>query len=41
VLLSAAYAYRIHAEEQLLDDLFGERYQTYRRQTRRLVSFIY
>jgi protein-S-isoprenylcysteine O-methyltransferase Ste14 len=41
VLLSAAYAFRIHAEEQLLGDLFGERYQTYRRRTRRLVPFVY
>jgi protein-S-isoprenylcysteine O-methyltransferase Ste14 len=41
LLLSAAYAHRIHAEEELLDELFGERYRTYRRRTHRLAPFIY
>ena len=40
-LLSAAYAYRIHTEEEMLSDVFGERFQAYRRRTHRLVPFLY
>jgi protein-S-isoprenylcysteine O-methyltransferase Ste14 len=40
-LLSAAYAYRIRAEERMLESQLGEAYRTYRARTWRLLPGIY
>ncbi|MEU9042436.1 MULTISPECIES: isoprenylcysteine carboxylmethyltransferase family protein [unclassified Kitasatospora] len=40
-LLSAAYGWRIAAEERLLLDSFGNEYAEYRRVSKRLVPFVY
>jgi len=36
-----ALAYRIHIEEKLLSESFGESYEQYKKQTRRLIPWIY
>jgi protein-S-isoprenylcysteine O-methyltransferase Ste14 len=41
ILLVGVYGYRIHSEEAMLIDRFGNEYQEYRNQTWRLVPFIY
>jgi len=39
--VSTAFLWRMHVEEQVLRDAFGERYLTYAAQTRRLIPLIY
>jgi protein-S-isoprenylcysteine O-methyltransferase Ste14 len=41
ILLFGVYGYRIHSEEAMLIDRFGNEYQEYRKQTWRLIPFIY
>jgi protein-S-isoprenylcysteine O-methyltransferase Ste14 len=41
MLLFGVYRYRIHSEETMLIDRFGNEYQEYRKQTWRLLPFIY
>jgi protein-S-isoprenylcysteine O-methyltransferase Ste14 len=41
ILLFGVYGYRIHSEEAMLIDRFGNEYQEYRKQTWRLLPFIY
>jgi protein-S-isoprenylcysteine O-methyltransferase len=41
VALFAVYAYRIRAEEQMLGEQFGEKYQAYQARTKRLVPFLW
>ena len=41
VIPTAALLYRIHVEEIVLRDHFGEEYVTYSRETKRLVPGIY
>jgi len=36
----AAYAYRIHVEEQMLIEIFGDRYRRYQKTSKRLIPFI-
>jgi protein-S-isoprenylcysteine O-methyltransferase Ste14 len=40
-LLFGVYGYRIRSEEVMLMDRFGQEYQEYRKQTWRLIPFIY
>ena len=37
---AAAYAYRIHVEDDMLVATFGPRYEAYRRETRALLPFV-
>jgi len=39
--LTLAYAYRIHTEEHLLRDHFGEAFQRYERETKRLIPLLW
>ena len=41
ILLFGVYGYRIHTEEAMLIDRFGNKYQEYRKQTWRLIPFVY
>lgn len=41
ILLFSVYGYRIRSEEAMLIDRFGNEYQEYRKQTWRLIPFIY
>jgi protein-S-isoprenylcysteine O-methyltransferase Ste14 len=41
ILLIGVYGYRIRSEEVMLVDKFGHEYQEYRKQTWRLIPFIY
>jgi protein-S-isoprenylcysteine O-methyltransferase Ste14 len=41
ILLFSVYGYRIRSEEAMLMDRFGNEYQEYRKQTWRLIPFIY
>lgn len=41
ILLFGVYGYRIHSEEVMLIDRFGNAYQEYRKRTWRLVPYIY
>jgi protein-S-isoprenylcysteine O-methyltransferase len=40
-LMLAAYGWRIHSEERLLVDSFGDEYASYQRRTARLLPFVY
>jgi protein-S-isoprenylcysteine O-methyltransferase Ste14 len=40
-VMFAAYAYRIRSEETMMAASYGEQYQSYQRQTRKLIPFIY
>ena len=40
VLFFPAYIYRIHVEEKMLLEVFGERYSEYRKKSKRLIPFI-
>jgi protein-S-isoprenylcysteine O-methyltransferase Ste14 len=37
---AAAYAYRIHVEDQMLVERFGAPYESYRREVRALIPFV-
>jgi len=41
VTFVAAYAYRIHIEEEMLIGIFGERYREYQKASKRLIPFIF
>jgi protein-S-isoprenylcysteine O-methyltransferase Ste14 len=41
VLFAVAYSYRIHVEEGMLQEIFGERYVAYQRTSRRLIPFVF
>ena len=41
ILLLGVYGYRIRSEEAMLVDRFGEEYQKYRKQTWRLIPFVF
>jgi protein-S-isoprenylcysteine O-methyltransferase len=41
VVLAAVYAFRIHAEERMLDEHFGAEYREYKTHTWRLVPFVW
>lgn len=41
VLILAVYGYRIHVEEAALMENFGEAYEEYKKQTKRILPFIY
>ena len=40
-LVLAALLYRIHIEEKVLNEQFGQEYQTYCQNTYRLIPFVY
>ena len=40
-IIIGAYIYRIHCEETMLAESFGEQYQTYQRHTWKLIPFVY
>jgi len=41
VLFLIAYPYRIHVEEKMLTEMFGEEYIAYKKASRRLIPYIY
>lgn len=41
MLPTAAFLYRIHMEEKILVESFGERYKEYQKETKKVVPFIY
>ena len=41
VLFFVAYSYRIHVEEMMLIDIFGEKYTAYKKTSKRMIPFIF
>ena len=41
VLFLIAYSYRIHVEEKMLIELFGEEYITYKKVSKRLIPYVF
>ena len=41
ITFAAAYTYRIHIEEKMLIEIFGEQYREYRSTSKRLIPFVF
>jgi len=41
VLFFVVYSYRIHVEEMMLVDMFGEKYTAYKKTSKRLIPFVF
>ena len=41
VLFFVVYSYRIHVEEMMLVDIFGEKYTAYKKTSKRLIPFVF
>jgi len=41
LLILFAYLYRIHTEEKMLVEIFGEQYVAYKRHSKRIIPFVY
>ena len=41
LLILFAYLYRIHVEEKMLVEIFGEQYKVYKKHSKRIIPFVY